>query len=84
MSPPFVVSAGGSSDSVAAFQRLLTGRKSASGFSHHRSKRAWTKEDLMEECCNRDCTFEERAEFAEDHGWDWVGKSSCEISIVEA
>ena len=68
---------------AAVLERMFTTRRDAADFNHNRVKRAWTKENLREECCERDCYFEERAEFSEDHGWDWVGKNLCELSVVE-
>ena len=38
--------------------------------------------DLKKECCVNDkCSYHEREEAAEDHGWDWVHQQLCEFSI---
>merc|ERR1711872_84988 len=70
----------GTGDSV---KMMLTRRRDAEDFNHHRVKRRLNKEHLREECCERTCTFEERAEFSEDWSWHWVGRHMCELSIAE-
>ena len=64
-------------------KQFLKTRKDASKFEPKRPKRELNKEDLHEECCATDCDFEERAEFSEDKGWEWVGNTLCELSIKE-
>jgi len=46
-----------------------------------RSKRDIT-EGVSEECCDEQCTFEERAEFSESVGWPRVGEVLCYLNNV--
>ena len=62
-------------------KRFMNTRREAASFKVE--KRGLNREDLREECCETSCVYEERAEFAEEHGHDWVGKKLCELSISE-
>jgi len=64
---------------------FLKTRKDASAFEPESpTKRLLNKENVREECCVTDCSFEERAEFSEDHSWEWLGDRFCELSIKDS
>jgi len=66
---------------AAVLERMFSTRHDAADFNQYRVKRApKSKEPLREECCERICHFEERAEY-EDGAW--VNKNLYELSVVE-